>query len=52
MVMAALAANGVSEVDETIHLARGYEHIVETLQALGADIRRVEIPANAVSRAI
>ena len=52
MVMAALAANGVSEVDETIHIERGYENIVEKLQALGADIRRVEIPANAVSRAI
>ena len=52
MVMAALAANGVSEVDETIHIERGYENIVEKLQALGADIRRVEIPANAVSRAM
>ena len=40
------------EVDETIHIERGYENIVEKLQALGADIRRVEIPANAVSRAI
>ena len=52
MVVAALAANGVSEIDETIHIERGYENIVEKLQALGADIRRVEIPANAVSRAI
>ena len=52
LVMAALAANGVSEVDETIHIERGYENIVEKLQALGADIRRVEIPANAVSRAM
>ena len=52
MVMAALAANGVSEVDETIHIERGYENIVEKLQALGADIRRVEIPASAVSRAM
>ena len=52
MVMAALAADGTSEVDETIHIERGYENIVEKLQALGADIRRVEIPANAVSRAM
>ena len=44
MVMAALAANGVSEVDETIHIERGYENIVEKLQALGADIRAVEEP--------
>lgn len=45
-------ADGTSEVDETIHIERGYENIVEKLQALGADIRRVEIPANAVSRAM
>ena len=52
MVMAALAADGVSEVDETIHIERGYENIVEKLQALGADIRRVEMPVNAVTRAM
>ena len=52
MVVAALAANGVSEIDETIHIERGYENIVEKLQLLGADIRRVEIPANAITRAI
>ena len=50
--MAALAANGVSEIDETIHIERGYENIVEKLQQLGADIRRVEIPAHAASRAM
>ena len=35
MVMAALSANGVSEIDETIHIERGYENIVEKLQLLG-----------------
>ena len=29
-----------------------HEDIIGKLRALGADIRRVEIPANAVSRAI
>ncbi|MDD4851285.1 MAG: UDP-N-acetylglucosamine 1-carboxyvinyltransferase, partial [Gemmiger sp.] len=53
MVMAALAADGVSEIDETIHIERGYENIVEKLQALGADIRRVEAPVSAsIIRAI
>ena len=52
MVMAALSANGVSEIDETIHIERGYENIVEKLQLLGADIRRVEVPANSITRAI
>ena len=50
--MAALSANGVSEIDETIHIERGYENIVEKLQLLGADIRRVEVPANAITRAM
>ena len=46
MVMAALAANGVSEVDETIHIERGYENIVEKLRGLGADISKVDrVPA-------
>ena len=52
MVMAALAADGVSEIDETAHIERGYENIVEKLQALGADIRRVETPVNTVTRAM
>ena len=52
MIMAALSADGISEVDETIHIERGYENIVEKLQLLGADIRRVEAPRNAISRAI
>ena len=52
MIMAALSADGISEVDETIHIERGYENIVEKLQMLGADIRRVETPFNAITRAI
>lgn len=42
LVVAALAANGTSEIDETSHIERGYENIVEKFQALGADIHRVE----------
>ena len=52
LIMAALSADGISEVDETIHIERGYENIVEKLQLLGADIRRVETPCNAITRAI
>ena len=52
MVMAALAAEGVSEIDETTHIERGYENIVEKLQGLGADIRRVEVPVQAITRAL
>lgn len=52
MVVAALAVDGVSEIDETTHIERGYENIVEKLQGLGADIRRVEIPVSTITRAI
>ncbi len=41
LVVAALAAEGVSEVRGLKHLDRGYEHIVEKFKALGADIERV-----------
>ena len=42
LVIAGLAAEGTTEV-ENIHFSeRGYERIVEKLQALGADIKRVE----------
>lgn len=52
MVLAALVADGVSEVDDIEHIERGYEDIVEKLQALGADMRRIEIPEAAASKAI
>ncbi len=42
IVVAALMADGVSEVTEIGHIERGYERIVEKLQALGADIHREE----------
>ena len=44
MVVAALAANGVSEISEIDHIERGYEDIVEKLRGLGADIKRIEKP--------
>lgn len=42
MIIAGLAANGVTEVEEIGHIDRGYEHITKKLRLLGADIRRVE----------
>ena len=52
MVVAALSADGVSEIDETSHIERGYENIVEKLQGLGVDIRRAEVPVGRMTRAI
>lgn len=52
LVMAALAAKGISEIDEVNHVERGYENMVEKLAALGADIRRVAKPNNQISAAL
>ena len=41
MVLAALAAKGVTEIEDIQYIERGYEDIVEKLSGLGADIRRV-----------
>lgn len=51
MVMAALAAHGVSEITEISHIERGYEDIAEKLRGLGADIRRIEKPDMPLRRA-
>ena len=46
LVVAALMADGTSEVEEIGYIERGYENIVEKLRALGADIKKVErVPA-------
>ena len=44
MVIAGLAAQGVTEIDAIHHIERGYENLVEKLSAVGADIRVVETP--------
>ncbi len=44
LVLAGLAAEGVTEVLRVYHLDRGYEKLEEKLSALGADIQRVSTP--------
>jgi UDP-N-acetylglucosamine 1-carboxyvinyltransferase len=43
LVIAALAVNGVSEVEDIHFIERGYANIVEKLQGIGADIRYVDV---------
>jgi UDP-N-acetylglucosamine 1-carboxyvinyltransferase len=40
LVLAGLVADGVTEITEVHHIDRGYEGFVESLVALGADVRR------------
>jgi UDP-N-acetylglucosamine 1-carboxyvinyltransferase len=42
LVLAALAADGVSEIHRIYHLDRGYETIEKKLAAVGARIWRLE----------
>ena len=44
MVIAGLAAKGVTEVEQVTFIERGYENLVEKLVGLGADMYRSEIP--------
>ncbi|NMA09258.1 MAG: UDP-N-acetylglucosamine 1-carboxyvinyltransferase [Clostridiales bacterium] len=44
LVIAGLAASGITEISGIAHIERGYELFVEKLRNLGADIRREEYP--------
>jgi len=41
LVLAALTATGTTEINRLYHIDRGYEHIDEKLEALGARVERV-----------
>ncbi len=41
-VLAALAAEGTTEISEIHHIERGYENLVEKLRGIGADISKTE----------
>ncbi|PZS32778.1 MAG: UDP-N-acetylglucosamine 1-carboxyvinyltransferase [Pseudonocardiales bacterium] len=44
LVLAALCADGVSEVSDVSHIDRGYPSFVDHLRGLGAEIARVDVP--------
>ena len=44
MVIAGLAANGITEIEEIHHIERGYTNLVDKLRGVGADIERVTVP--------
>ena len=43
MVIAAMAAHGESRISNVYQIERGYEHLVERLQGLGAKIKKVPV---------
>ncbi len=42
LILAAMAAEGSSEISRIYHIDRGYENIEMKLQGLGADIKRTQ----------
>jgi UDP-N-acetylglucosamine 1-carboxyvinyltransferase len=44
MVIAGLAINGKTEIEDIYHIERGYEDIVSKLRNVGADIKKIYIP--------
>ena len=54
MLIAALAARGISEITNVQYIERGYEDVIGKLRGVGGIIRAVEIPEeeeNSVSNA-
>ncbi|MCD8321880.1 MAG: UDP-N-acetylglucosamine 1-carboxyvinyltransferase [Oscillospiraceae bacterium] len=50
VVVAGLAAHGVTKVEDIFYIERGYENLVGKLQALGADIRCIDEPETPSAR--
>lgn len=44
MIIAALGAEGTTEIENIEHIERGYEDIIGKLQSVGADIRKINVP--------
>lgn len=49
LIIAGLAASGITEVEDIYHVERGYDCMEGKLRALGADIEKVSFPDEAVS---
>ena len=52
MIIAALTAEGTSEIEDIYHIERGYENIVQKFNLLGADIRKISIPDEVLTEAL
>ncbi len=48
LVIAGLMAEGKTEVEDIHYIERGYENLVEKLQKLGADIKKLNIPDGSI----
>ena len=44
LMIAALSAEGETEIEDIYHIERGYEDVVDKFRSLGASIKRIEVP--------
>lgn len=47
LIIAGLAASGITEIEDIYHIERGYDCMEGKLRALGADIEKVSVPDKA-----
>ncbi len=50
LIIAGLAANGITEIEDIFHIERGYDCMEGKLRALGADIEKVNFPDDAAGQ--
>lgn len=51
LIIAGLAASGITEIEDIFHIERGYDCMEGKLRALGADIEKVSFPDDAATAA-
>ena len=52
LIIAALAADGTTEIEDIYHIERGYEDIEKKLRTRGANIKKISIPGSSVRKAL
>jgi UDP-N-acetylglucosamine 1-carboxyvinyltransferase len=52
MIIAALCAQGTTQIEDIKHIERGYEDVENKFRSLGADIKRIHIPDSETAQAI
>lgn len=52
LIIAGLAAKGITEIEDIFHVERGYSNMEGKLQALGADIVKKNVPGASVKKAL
>ncbi len=52
LIIAGLAANGITEIEDIYHIERGYENMDEKLRGVGAVIEKKHFPGASVKKAL